>query len=93
MAKRSLKEVKVVDPEVVEEEVVRLDVSEPKVNKVVTGSSLNFREAPSITAKVLSVLSTLTVLEVIDTKVEGWFHVKNSDGKTGYVMSQFVKEI
>ena len=93
MAKRSLKEVKVVDSEVVEEEVVRLDAPELKLNKVVTGSSLNFREAPSITAKVLLVLNTLTVLDVIDTKVNGWVHVKTSDGKTGYVMSQFVKEI
>ena len=93
MAKRSLKEVKVVDPEVVEEETVKLNMAAPEINKVITGSSLNFREGPSIKDKVISVLGTLTVLEVIDTDVDGWLHVKHPSGAIGYVMSQFVKEI
>ena len=93
MAKRSLKEVKVVDPEVVEEETVKLNMAAPEINKVITGSSLNFREGPSIKYKVISVLGMLTVLEVIDSDVDGWLHVKHSSGATGYVMSQFVKEI
>ena len=93
MAKRSLKEVKVVDPEVVEEETVKLNMAAPEINKVITGSSLNFREGPSIKDNVISVLGTLTVLEVLDTDVDGWLHVKHSSGAIGYVMSQFVKEI
>lgn len=54
---------------------------------------MNFREGPSIKDEVISVLGTLTVLEVIDADVDGWLHVKHSSGATGYVMSQFVKEI
>ena len=71
MAKRSLKEVKVVDPEVVEEETVKLNMAAPEIKKVITGSSLNFREGPSIKDEVISVLGTLTVLEVIDADVDG----------------------
>ena len=51
---------------------------------------LNLRSEPNTSSKVLTVLSTGTVLNVLDRKTSGWVHVRTTDGAEGYVSAEYV---
>ena len=51
---------------------------------------LNLRSAPNTNCKVLTVLSTGTVLNVLDRKTSGWVHVRTTGGAEGYVSAEYV---
>ena len=45
---------------------------------------------PNTSCKVLTVLSTGTVLNVLDRKTSGWVHVRTTGGAEGYVSAEYV---
>ena len=51
---------------------------------------LNLRSEPNTSSKVLTVLSTGTVLNVLDRKTSGWVHVRTTGGAEGYVSAEYV---
>ena len=51
---------------------------------------LNLRSEPNTSCKVLTVLSTGTVLNVLDRKTSGWVHVRTTGGAEGYVSAEYV---
>ena len=51
---------------------------------------LNLRSKPNTSCKVLTVLSTGTVLNVLDRKTSGWVHVRTTGGAEGYVSAEYV---
>ena len=51
---------------------------------------LNLRSEPNTNCKVLTVLSTGTVLNVLDRKTSGWVHVRTTGGAEGYVSAEYV---
>ena len=51
---------------------------------------LNLRSEPNTSCKVLTVLSTGTVLNVLDRKTSGWMHVRTTGGAEGYVSAEYV---
>ena len=51
---------------------------------------LNLRSEPNTSCKVLTVLSTGTVLNVLDRKTSGWVHVRTTSGAEGYVSAEYV---
>ena len=51
---------------------------------------LNLRSEPNTSSKVLTVLSTGTVLNVLDRKTSGWVHVRTTGGTEGYVSAEYV---
>ena len=51
---------------------------------------LNLRSEPNTSCKVLTVLSTGTVLNVLDRKTSGWVHVRTTGGTEGYVSAEYV---
>ena len=51
---------------------------------------LNLRSEPNTSCKVLTVLSTGTVLNVLDRKTNGWVHVRTTGGAEGYVSAEYV---
>ena len=51
---------------------------------------LNLRSEPNTSCKVLTVLSTGTVLNVLDRKTSGWVHVRTTGGAQGYVSAEYV---
>ena len=51
---------------------------------------LNLRSEPNTSCKVLTVLSTGTVLNVLDRKTSGWVHVRTIGGAEGYVSAEYV---
>ena len=51
---------------------------------------LNLRSEPNTSCKVLTVLSTGTVLNVLDRKTSGWVHVRTTGGVEGYVSAEYV---
>ena len=51
---------------------------------------LNLRSEPNTSCKVLTVLSTGTVLNVLDCKTSGWVHVRTTGGAEGYVSAEYV---
>ena len=51
---------------------------------------LNLRSEPNTNSKVLTVLSTGTVLNVLDRKTSGWVHVRTTGGAEGYVSAEYV---
>ena len=51
---------------------------------------LNPRSEPNTSCKVLTVLSTGTVLNVLDRKTSGWVHVRTTGGAEGYVSAEYV---
>lgn len=62
--------------------------------KVSAKRGLCLRKAPSTNATVLEVLGTGTVVEAArDAQGEAWVPVATKDGKAGYVMAEFVKEV
>lgn len=56
---------------------------------VVTGTNVALREGPSTATKVLTRITTGTVVNI--SKVEGWLYVKNGN-KTGFMMAEFMKD-
>ncbi|MDR0381790.1 MAG: SH3 domain-containing protein [Oscillospiraceae bacterium] len=56
---------------------------------VVTGSSVNFRKAPSTDASVIKRLGKDAQVEVVGVK-SGWYKVKSGD-KTGYIHPDFLR--
>ncbi len=56
----------------------------------VTADELRFRESPSLGGKILDVVKSGTILEVIDRNNLDWVHVRTSDGKEGYVSDDYV---
>lgn len=73
--------------------VVEETKEEPKTKmaKVAGASLVNLRENPSTEGKVLDKLKEGTVVEVGEV-LGAWSHVKHA-GKTGFMMSQYLKEI
>ena len=51
---------------------------------------LNLRSEPNTSSKVRTVLSTGTVLNVLDRKTSGWVHVRTTGGTEGYVSAEYV---
>ena len=51
---------------------------------------LNLRSEPNTSSKVRTVLSTGTVLNVLDRKTSGWVHVRTTGGAEGYVSAEYV---
>ena len=51
---------------------------------------LNLRSEPNTSCKVLTVLNTGTVLNVLDRKTSGWVHVRTTGGAEGYVSAEYV---
>ena len=51
---------------------------------------LNLRSEPNTSCKVLTVLSTGTVLNVLDRKTSGWVHVRTTGCAEGYVSAEYV---
>ena len=51
---------------------------------------LNLRSEPNTSCKVLTFLSTGTVLNVLDRKTSGWVHVRTTGGAEGYVSAEYV---
>ena len=51
---------------------------------------LNLRSEPNTSSKVLTVLSTGTVLNVLDRKTSDWVHVRTTGGTEGYVSAEYV---
>ena len=51
---------------------------------------LNLRSEPNTSCKVLTVLSTGTVLNGLDRKTSGWVHVRTTGGAEGYVSAEYV---
>ena len=51
---------------------------------------LNLRSEPNTSCKVLTVLSTGTVLNVLDRKTSDWVHVRTTGGAEGYVSAEYV---
>ena len=51
---------------------------------------LNLRSKPNTSSKVHTVLSTGTVLNVLDRKTSGWVHVRTTGGTEGYVSAEYV---
>ncbi|WP_418785546.1 SH3 domain-containing protein [Hominenteromicrobium sp.] len=51
---------------------------------------LNLRSEPNTSCKVLTVLSTGTVLNVLDRKTSSWVHVRTTGGAEGYVSAEYV---
>lgn len=76
------------------EEVVE-EINEVETEKVIVATVnvlLNLRSAPSLTSKVLAVLSPKTLLTV--HVVEGdWSKVSTSTGEAGYVRSEFITAV
>ena len=66
---------------------------EPKIEtqKVkITGSSLNVRKGPG--KELYPILFTLkknNVVDVLNDEDENWLYIKDSEGRTGYVMKVF----
>ncbi len=54
-----------------------------------TTTALNFREAAGMTGKIAKVLVRNTEVTVLN-KVGGWYQVKLSDGKVGYVYAKYL---
>lgn len=65
----------------------------PAVIEVV--KSVNFREAPSTSGKQIRLLKSGERLDVLDRPGAYWYHVKDKNGKTGYVSSSttYVKTV
>lgn len=55
-----------------------------------TTVGLNLRKGAGTNTSVITVLSSGTVLEVLDRKTDGWVHVRTTGGKEGYVSAQYV---
>ena len=51
---------------------------------------LNLRSEPNTSSKVLTVLSTGTVLNELDRKTSDWVHVRTTGGTEGYVSAEYV---
>lgn len=83
-----------VEAAVVEEvaEVEEVEVEAEKEIVATVNVLLNLRSAPSLTSKVLAVLSPKTLLTV--HVVEGdWSKVSTSTGEAGYVRSEFITAV
>lgn len=79
-----------VKPEDKPEEEDPSDGNSPTTGEYVrTTTGVNLREKATTDSKVLTVLNTGTVLDVIDRKTSGWVHVRTSGGKEGYVSEQY----
>ena len=84
--------VEAVVEEVVVEEAVVEEVEAEKEIVATVNVLLNLRSAPSLTSKVLAVLSPKTLLTV--HVVEGdWSKVSTSTGEAGYVRSEFITAV
>lgn len=58
---------------------------------VQTTTAVNLRSKASTSASVIRVLSSGTVVEVIDRKTKDWVHVRTSDKKEGYLYAQYTR--
>lgn len=81
----------VVETPVAEETVEAKNVKTAKA--IVKCSALNVRSMAETTADVLEIVSTSTVLKVLNggTTVNGFIAVETPSGKSGFVMKQFVE--
>ncbi len=55
-----------------------------------TTVGLNLRKGAGTNTSVITVLSTGTVLEVLDRNTSGWVHVRTMSGTEGYVSAEYV---
>ncbi|MEE8705378.1 MAG: SH3 domain-containing protein [Oscillospiraceae bacterium] len=60
---------------------------------IVTGSDVRLREGPGTNYDILTTLGLNTQLVILDTSTEGWVKVQTSNNQTGYMCSDYVKEI
>ena len=60
---------------------------------VVTGSDVRLREGPGTNYDILTTLGLNTQLVILDTSTQGWVKVQTSNNQTGYMSSDYVKEI
>lgn len=80
--------------EIVTEEVkVEEPVKEPEkvMAKVFDCERLNFRKAQNTNCEIIDVLDSSSEIEIVSSKVD-WTKVK-VNGKTGYVMTKYIKAI
>ena len=71
------------------------EVSQPKKAKVTGAKLVNMRAIASKDGKIIDKLPEGTIVEVGESKLfvdTAWAHIKYND-KTGFMMSQFLKEI
>ena len=60
---------------------------------IVTGSDVRLREGPGTNYDILTTLGLNTQLVILDTSTQGWVKVQTSNNQTGYMSSDYVKEI
>ena len=60
---------------------------------IVTGSDVRLREGPGTNYDILTTLGLNTQLVILDTSTQGWVKVQTSNNQTGYMCSDYVKEI
>lgn len=71
------------------------EVLQPKKAKVTGAKLVNMRAVASKDGKIIDKLPEGTIVEIGESKLlanSGWTHIKYND-KTGFMMSQFLKEI
>lgn len=60
---------------------------------IVTGSDVRLREGPGTNYDILTTLGLNTQLVILDTSTQGWVKVQTSNNQTGYMCSDYVREI